>query len=448
MYFYLGGNKFMKITVIGAGYVGLVTSVCLADLGNEVMCVKKSIDKLDELNKGMSPIYEPGLSEMLQKNLEEGRINFTNKMDEGVNFSEIIFVCVGTPESKVGKADLSQVEEVSRQIAEEMDSYKLIIEKSTVPVNTHKLIKRTIKRYARNDLKFDIASNPEFLREGFAVYDFMNPDRIVVGVETKRAEELFKEIYKPFIDNGNVLFIRETAAAEIIKYASNSFLAIKISYINMLSDLCERADVDINMVADGIGADKRIGRDFLNAGIGYGGSCLPKDVKAFINIAETFGVDFSLLKETENININRRRKFLEKVEDILWITKNKIIAVWGLSFKPDTDDIRETPSLAIVKGLLDDGAYLKLYDPEAMDNFKKLIPENGQIEYLEDKYDTLIDADALLIITEWDEFKTADMNKVRDLMKLPIIIDGRNIFEPALMKDEGFEYYSIGRKIV
>lgn len=435
----------MKITVIGAGYVGLVTSVCLADIGNEVMCVKKSIDKLDELNKGMSPIYEPGLSEMLQTNLEEGRICFTNKMDEGVNFSDVLFVCVGTPESKVGKADLSQVEEVSRQIAEEMDSYKLIIEKSTVPVNTHKLIKRTIKRYARNDLEFDIASNPEFLREGFAIYDFMNPDRIVVGVESKRAEDLFNEIYKPFTENGNVLIIREIAAAEIIKYASNSFLAMKISYINMLSDLCETANIDINLVADGIGADKRIGRDFLNAGIGYGGSCLPKDVKAFINIAETYGVDFGLLKETEKINRNRRRRFLEKVEDILWITKGKNIAVWGLSFKPDTDDIRETPSLDIVQGLVEDGANLKLYDPEAMDNFKKLIPANDQIEYLDDKYDTLYDADALLITTEWDEFQNADLKMVKERMKLPIIVDGRNIFDPKLMEIEGFEYYCVGR---
>ena len=438
----------MKITVIGAGYVGLVTSVCLADIGNEVLCVKKSIDKLDELNKGMSPIYEPGLSEMLQKNLDQGRINFTNKMDKGVSFSDIIFVCVGTPESKIGKADLAQVEEVARQIAEEMDSYKLIIEKSTVPVNTHKLIKRTIKRYARNNLEFDIASNPEFLREGFAIHDFMNPDRIIIGVESKRAEELFKEIYKPFTENRNILIIREIAAAEIIKYASNSFLATKISYINMLADLCEKANVDINMVAEGIGADKRIGRDFLNAGIGYGGSCLPKDVKAFINIAETYGVDFGLLKETEKINVNRRKRFLEKIEDILWITKNKKIAVWGLSFKPDTDDIRETPSLDIVKGLMDDGANLELYDPEAMDNFKKLIPENNQIKYLNDKYNTLIDADALLIITEWQEFKNANLNTIKDMMKLPIIIDGRNIFETALMKDQGFEYYSIGRNIV
>lgn len=438
----------MKITIIGAGYVGLVTAVCFADLGNDVICVKKDADKLKELNKGMSPIYEPGLSELLKKNLEKGRIKFTNNMSKGVDFSDVIFVCVGTPESKVGKADMSQVEEVSRQIAENMKSYKLIVEKSTVPVNTHKLIKRTIERYIPKNVKFEIASNPEFLREGFAIYDFMNPDRIVIGVESQRGEEIFRKLYKPITDKGYNLLFTKVPAAEIIKYASNSFLAIKISYINMLADLCERADVDINMVADGIGTDKRIGRAFLNAGIGYGGSCLPKDVKAFINIAENYGVDFGLLKETEKVNINRRNQFIEKVEDVLWITKDKKIAVWGLSFKPDTDDIRETPSLDIVKGLWSAGAYLRLYDPEAMDNFKKLVPEDSQIKYYNNKYDTLNDADALLIITEWDEFKEADLVEVKKLMNLPIIVDGRNIFNTEILMSEGFEYYSIGRSPV
>lgn len=435
----------MKITVIGAGYVGLVTAVCLADLGNEVLCVKKSSNKLAELKQGLAPIYEPYLQEMLQKNLGEGRIKFTNKMMEGVDFSDIIFICVGTPENETGKVDMSQVEEVSRQIAAKMDSYKLIIEKSTVPVNTHKLIKRTIGRYARKDLEYDIASNPEFLREGFAVCDFMNPDRIVVGVESKRAENLLCELYKPFTDNGSTLFVTEIAAAEIIKYASNSFLALKISYINLLADLCEKTSVDINGVADAIGADNRIGRDFLNAGIGYGGSCLPKDVKAFINIAETYGINFSLLKETEKINKNRRKHFVKKVEDILWITKNKKIAVWGLSFKPNTDDIRETPSLDIVTSLRDSGAYLRLYDPEAKDNFKRVVPENSQIKYFEDKYDTLINADVLLVITEWDEFKDVELDKMKKLMTLPIIVDGRNIFDPEIMEYNGFEYYGIGR---
>jgi len=254
-----------------------------------------------------------------------------------------------------------------------------------------------------------------------------------------------QELYKPFTDNGSTLFVTEIAAAEIIKYASNSFLALKISYINLLADLCEKTSVDINGVADAIGADNRIGRDFLNAGIGYGGSCLPKDVKAFINIAETYGINFSLLKETEKINKNRRKHFVKKVEDILWITKNKKIAVWGLSFKPNTDDIRETPSLDIVTSLRDSGAYLRLYDPEAKDNFKRVVPENSQIKYFEDKYDTLINVDVLLVITEWDEFKDVELDKMKKLMTLPIIVDGRNIFDPEIMEYNGFEYYGIGR---
>ncbi|MGI6483831.1 MAG: UDP-glucose dehydrogenase family protein [Methanobacterium sp.] len=435
----------MKVTIIGAGYVGLVTAVCLAEMGNHVMCVEKISSNIKELNRGMSTIYEPGLTEMLQKNLESGKITFTVDMNEGVNFSEVIFICVGTPQSENGKADLSQVEEVSRQIAEYMDSYKLIIEKSTVPINTHKLITRTVKRYLEKDIEFDVASNPEFLREGYAVSDFMDPDRIVVGVDSDKAEQIFQRLYKPFLDNGSTLFITKIPAAEIIKYASNSFLAIKISYINMLADLCEKAGVDVTMVADGIGADKRIGMDFLNAGIGYGGSCLPKDVKAFINIAENYGLDFGLLKETEKINKNRRKQFLNKIEEVLWISKGKTISIWGLAFKPGTDDIREAPALDIARGLLDNGAKLQVYDPEAMDNFRKFFSESEEIFYFEEKYSALKDADALLIITDWIEFKQLDLNKMKQLLKLPIVIDGRNILNPQHMINNGFEYYSIGR---
>lgn len=435
----------MKITVIGAGYVGLVTATCLADLGNNVLCVEKSSFNLEELNRGMSPICEPDLNEMLQTNLDEGKMRFTNDMDEAIDFSEVIFVCVGTPQGNSGKADLSQIEEVSRQIAKRMNDYKLIIEKSTVPVNTHKLIKRTVKRYARKDLDFDVASNPEFLREGYAVYDFMNPNRIVIGIESERAGKIFKEIYKPFTEKGTKLFITKTPAAEIIKYASNSFLAIKISYINMLADLCEKAEIDINMVADGIGADKRIGRDFLNAGIGYGGSCLPKDIRAFINIAEDYGLDFELLRAAEKINKDRRKKFLNKVEELLWILKDKNITVWGLAFKPDTNDIRDAPSIDIIKGIMGAGAKLRLYDPEAAENFQKLFPENDFITYYDDKYEALKNSDALIIITEWNEFKEVDLDRIKKLMILPIIIDGRNIYEPALMECKGFEYYSVGR---
>ncbi|EKF86026.1 UDP-glucose/GDP-mannose dehydrogenase family protein [Methanobacterium formicicum] len=435
----------MKITVIGAGYVGLVTATCLADLGNNVLCVEKSSFNLEELNLGMSPICEPDLNEMLHTNLDEGKMRFTNDMDEAIDFSDVIFVCVGTPQGNSGKADLSQIEEVSRQIAKRMNDYKLIIEKSTVPVNTHKLIKRTVKRYARKDLDFDVASNPEFLREGYAVYDFMNPNRIVIGIESERAGKIFREIYKPFTEKGTKLFITKTPAAEIIKYASNSFLAIKISYINMLADLCEKADIDVNMVADGIGADKRIGRDFLNAGIGYGGSCLPKDIRAFINIAEDYGLDFELLRAAEKINKDRRKKFLDKVEELLWILKDKNITVWGLAFKPDTNDIRDAPSIDIINGIMGAGAKLRLYDPEAAENFKKLFPENDFITYYEDKYEALKNSDALIIITEWNEFREVDLDRIKKLMILPIIIDGRNIYEPALMESKGFEYYSVGR---
>ncbi|MCC7551066.1 MAG: UDP-glucose/GDP-mannose dehydrogenase family protein [Methanobacterium sp.] len=435
----------MKITVIGAGYVGLVSAVCFAELGNKVLCVEKSSSKLDELSRGMSPIQEPGLTEILDKNLEEGRIRFSDSIKEGVDFSKVIFICVGTPQSENGMADLSQVEEVSRQIAMHMGEYKLIIEKSTVPVKTHELIRRTIKRYAREDLEFDVASNPEFLREGFAVYDFMNPDRIVIGVESKRAVEIFQEIYQPFTENGNTLFVTKTSAAEIIKYASNSFLAIKISYINMLADLAEKVGVDVDMIAEGVGRDKRIGRDFLNAGIGYGGSCLPKDVNAFIHMAENYGLDFGLLKETEKINLNRRKQFLEKVEKLLWINRDKKIAVWGLAFKANTDDVRDAPSLGIVKGLLETGAQLCLYDPEAMENFKTIFSESKKLNYVEDKYDALHESEALLVLTEWDEFKEADLKRIKELMKLPIVVDGRNIFNRDKMESEGFEYHGMGR---
>ncbi|WP_457640955.1 UDP-glucose dehydrogenase family protein [Persephonella sp.] len=436
----------MKITVIGAGYVGLVTAACFADLGNEVMCVEKVSSKLEKLCRGISPIYEPGLTEMLQKNIKEGRIHFTDKIEEGVNFADTIFLCVGTPQGEDGKADLSQVEEASRQIAYNMNSYKLIIEKSTVPVNTHQWVKKTVKRYLKDkSIPFDVASNPEFLREGSAIYDFMNPDRIVVGVESERARKIMEELYKPFTDKGFPLLITTPAAAELIKHASNSFLAMKISYINMIADLCEKVGADINEVADGMGYDKRIGRAFLNAGIGYGGSCFPKDVQAFIKIAEDHGLDFGLLRETEKINKRRRQQFIEKIESVIWISKDKNIAVWGLAFKPNTDDIREAPAIDIVRELKEAGANLRLYDPKAMENFKQLFPQEENITYVNDRYEAVKDADLLVLVTEWDEFREADMDKVKQLMKLPIVIDGRNVYNPEEMKNKGFEYYSIGR---
>lgn len=434
----------MKITVIGSGYVGLVTAACFADLGNQVLCAKKTSKNLDKLNQGISHIYEPGLDEILNRCLDKGTIEFTNDIKRAIDFSDLIFICVGTPQSETGKADLSQVEDVARQIAENMTGYKLIVEKSTVPVNTHQWVKKTVQRYSNGNIQFDVASNPEFLREGTGVYDFNNPDRIVVGVESENAHKIFQELYRPFTEKGDVLLITTPAAAELIKHASNSFLAMKISYINMVAELCEKVGIDVNMIADGIGYDQRIGRSFLNAGIGYGGSCFPKDVRAFIKIAEDHGLDFGLLRETEKINSQMRERFLEKVENVLWINKDKNITIWGLAFKPDTDDIREAPSIDIVRKLYETDANLRLYDPQAGENFQNLFPENENIRYCSDKYEALKDSDALLLITEWDEFKNADLNKVKNLMRLPIIIDGRNMFESEIM--EGFEYYSVGRE--
>jgi UDPglucose 6-dehydrogenase len=435
----------MKITVIGAGYVGLVTAACLADIGNKVMCVEKIKSKLATLKSGESPIYEPGLSELLKKNIASGNILFTDNIEEGAKFAEAIFLCVGTPQSDTGKADLSQVEEAARQIAKVADGYKLVIEKSTVPVNTHKKVKMTLARYANPDVTFDVASNPEFLREGSALHDFTNPDRIVVGVESDRAAEIFREIYKPFTDEGYPLLVTTPAAAELIKHASNSFLALKISYINMVADLCEKVGADIELVAEGMGYDKRIGRSFLNAGLGYGGSCFPKDIKAFINMAHENGVDFNLLEEADYINAARRTKFLQKIEDLLWVTKDKEICIWGLAFKPNTDDIREAPALDLVASLVESGAKLRLCDPKAVETFSKVHPESDNIKYYDDKYDALKGADALLLVTEWKEFADADIKMIKNLMRLPLVIDGRNVYNPETMKQEGVEYYSIGR---
>lgn len=436
----------MKITIIGAGYVGLTTTVGFAELGNEVTCVDKLPVKIEKLSKGISPIFETGLSEMLQKHIKQNKIHFTDNIENGIAFSEVIFLCVGTPQGDTGKADLCQIEETSKDIAKHMKNYKLIIEKSTVPVNTHQWVKRVIKKYAKENIEFDIASNPEFLKEGSAIYDFMNPDRIVVGVESDRAKEIFEKIYKPFIEKGIPLIITTPAAAELIKHASNSFLAMKISYINMVSELCEKVGANINMVAEGMGYDKRIGRDFLKAGIGYGGSCFPKDVKAFVKIAEEQGIDFKLLEEVEKINFSRRLKFLEKIKEALWIIKDKNITLWGLAFKPDTDDIREAPSIDIVRELEKAKANLRLYDPQAMENFKDIFPDSKYTRYFNDKYKALKGAEALIIITEWDEFIEADLDKIKASMKLPIIIDGRNIYPPQVIKEKGFGYYSIGRE--
>jgi len=434
----------MRLTVVGAGYVGLTTAVCFAHLGNEVMVVEKLPEKVQALKRGEVPFYEPGLEEMLRENLSLGRLSFTTDLKEGLGFSDVIFICVGTPQKPDGSADLSQVEEVARETAKLMEGYKLLVEKSTVPVNTHKLIKRTLERYLKRRgkiLEFDVASNPEFLREGSAVRDFLEPDRIVIGLESERARRIMEELYKDF--KCPIIFT-DPATSELIKHASNSFLAMKISYINMVADLCEKVGADVRLVAEGMGYDKRIGREFLRAGIGWGGSCFPKDIKAFIKMAKDHGVDFSLLEEVDKINQRRAVQFVEKVKSVLWSLKDKTLAVWGLSFKPNTDDIREAPSLRLVSMLLKEGGRLKLYDPKAMENFKRLYPPGKDLDYAADMYSAVEGASALLIFTEWEEFQKANLSKVKELMELPIIIDGRNIYEPEVVRGLGFEYYGVG----
>jgi UDPglucose 6-dehydrogenase len=432
----------MKIAIIGSGYVGLVTGTCFAELGNDVVCVDIDEDKIKKLNDNIIPIYEPGLQELVIRNRKENRLKFTTELKKAIKDSEIIFICVGTPPKENGEADLSYVENVARTIAEVMDSYKLIIEKSTVPVQTGEEVVKTIKTYNKKNVDFDVVSNPEFLREGSAVNDFMKPDRIVVGCKSERAKDLMKEIYEPL--KAPIIFT-DIKSAEIIKHASNSFLAMKISFINAISNICELAGADIEKVADGMGFDKRIERSFLNAGIGYGGFCFPKDVEAFISISKKLGYDFDLLSSVKQINIDQRKKFVKKIEKALWVLKNKTIGILGLSFKPNTDDMRFAPSIDIIKELQREGAKIKAYDPQAMEKAKGIL-EN--VIFCKDPYEVAEDSDALVIITEWNEFKELDFKKVRELMKNHLIIDGRNIYTPENMKKEGFSYISIGRKSV
>jgi len=432
----------MKIAVAGAGYVGLVTAACFAELGNNVICVDIDESKIRKLNNNQIPIYEPGLEALIARNKKEGRLIFTTDLKDAIKKSEIIFICVGTPPKGNGEADLSYVENVARTIADVMDSYKLIAEKSTVPVQTGEKVSKTIMAYNLHKVDFDVVSNPEFLREGSAVNDFMHPDRIIVGCESERAKKIMEKLYSPL--KALILFT-DIKSAEIIKHASNSFLATKISFINAIANICELAGADVEKVAEGVGLDKRIGRAFLNAGIGYGGSCFPKDIEAFVRIAEKLGYDFKFLKSTQEINQEQRRHFIKKIEKALWVVKGKTIGVLGLAFKPNTDDMRLAPSIDIIGALQKEGAKIKAYDPEAMDKSKQILED---VEYCEDPYDVAENSDALLILTEWEEFMELDLNKVKSLLKHPLIIDGRNIYNPEDMKSLGFTYVSIGRKDV
>lgn len=447
----------MKIAIIGTGYVGLVTGACLAEIGHAVICQDSDSEKIDILETGRMPIYEPYLETLVRKNRESGRLSFTKDFEQAVKPSVVVFICVGTPPLENGEADLSAVEKVSREIAEVSDGYKLIVEKSTVPVQTGAWVAKTISIYGSRNAELDVASNPEFLREGSAVEDFLHPDRIVIGVQNKRAEMILSELYEPIIhgkfncpihtdcsrDGEAVPFIvTDMNSAELIKHASNSFLATKISFINAVAEICERTGANIRDVSYGIGLDKRIGRSFLEAGIGFGGFCFPKDLQAFIRIAENYGYDFKLLKDVENINVERISLVIRKLKEALWIVKGKTIGILGLAFKPNTDDIRFAPAIEIIKELLKEGAQVKAYDPKAMERTKK---ELSEVLYCRDPYEVAMEADGLVICTEWEEFKSLDLEKIKACMRRPFILDGRNIYDKDKLLSLGFEYKGIGR---
>ncbi|MBU4377191.1 MAG: UDP-glucose/GDP-mannose dehydrogenase family protein [Candidatus Omnitrophica bacterium] len=429
----------MKIGVVGAGYVGLVTAACFADLGNDVVCMDISEEKIKSLKKGIIPIYEPKLEGIVKDGLREGRLTFTTDIAALVKKTEIIFIAVGTPPKENGDADLSHIEDVSRKIAACMSAYRLIVEKSTVPVHTGKRIEEIITANNKKKIKFDVASNPEFLREGQAIDDFMHPDRIVLGVRTEKAKRTLTDLYSAL---KAPMVVTDIESAELIKHASNSFLATKISFINSCSNICEKSGANILDVARGMGMDKRIGEKFLNAGAGFGGSCFPKDLDAFISISEKLGYDFGILREVKRVNEEQKILFAKKIKRALGTLKAKTISILGLSFKPDTDDMRCAPSIDIINMLKKDGAKIRAFDPKAMENAKKLI--NGVI-FCNDAYSTVKGADALVIITDWNEFKEMDLAKVKKLMNKPVIIDGRNIYNPDMVKRLGFKYVGVGR---
>jgi UDPglucose 6-dehydrogenase len=429
----------VRICIVGTGYVGLVTGTCFAEIGHHVVCVDNDVKKVELLKGGGIPIYEPGLDELVRKNVAAGRLQFTSEIAEGVRSCEVVFIAVPTPPRADGSVDMSFVEKVAREIAGAMTEYKIVVDKSTVPVKTGEKVAETIRRYNKHKVDVDVVSNPEFLREGCAVQDLMKPDRIVIGTSSDRPIAKMKDIYAPF--NAPII-ITDINSAELIKHASNSFLALKISYANALAAICESSGANVEDVAHGMGLDKRIGRAFLNAGLGYGGSCFPKDLSAFIHIAEQLGYDFQLLKEVQRINTEQIQRFLKKIHEALWIVQDKTIAVLGLAFKPNTDDMRLAPSLDIIRPLQKEGARIRAYDPKAMEKSKEFLTD---VEYCDSAYAAASGADALVLCTEWDEFRDLDLEKLRSVMAQPIAIDGRNVFDPKRMDALGFVYKSVGR---
>jgi UDPglucose 6-dehydrogenase len=428
----------MKVIVIGTGYVGLVQGVCLAELGNEVVCIDLDAKKIEKLKKGISPIYEPGIEEMIAKSLKAKRITFDTDLKKYMAGNEVVFIAVGTPPDEDGRADLKYVLAAAEQIGKSMTHYQVIANKSTVPIGTGQMVQKTIAKHYKG--KFDVVSNPEFLREGSAIEDWLHPDRVIIGDHSGKGAQKLARLYEVL---GSNILITNLETAEMIKYASNSFLATQISFINSLAVICENVGADVNEVARGMKMDKRIGKDaFLNAGLGYGGSCFPKDVEALIQISNDNNNRFGILEEVENVNKAQRKNFVRKVEQEIGDLKSKKIAVWGLAFKPKTDDIRMAPSISIVEDLIKSGAKVCAFDPVAEENVKKIIPK---LTFSSDSLSVCKDVDALLLITEWDEFKQINLKKLKNTMKAPYIFDGRNIYDPKVMKAEGFKYYSIGR---
>lgn len=432
----------MNICMIGTGYVGLVTGTCFAEIGHKVVCVDNDPRKIGLLKKGEMPIYEPGLEQLVRKNVKAGRLSFSMSIADSVADAQFAFIAVGTPPRSDGSADLSYVENVAREIATHLKKYLIIVEKSTVPVETCEWVKKTVVRYNRKKIPFDVVSNPEFLREGTAVQDFLKPDRVIVGVESDRAKNLVQKLYAPL--KTPILFT-DPKSAEIIKHASNSFLATKISYINSVANICEKVGANVEQVAQGMGFDPRIGKSFLKAGCGFGGFCFPKDLEAFLWISKKLGADFEMLDAVRKVNEEQKIRFVRKIEEALWIISGKTVGILGLAFKPNTDDMRFAPSIDIIRMLQERGAKIQAYDPISMPNAKKILQN---VTLKDSVYETAKGADCLVIMTEWPQFTKLDLKKIKKLLSHPTIVDGRNIFDPAAMKKLGFHYSSVGRKTV
>jgi UDPglucose 6-dehydrogenase len=436
----------MQLAIIGTGYVGLVTGTCFAETGNHVVCIDINEDKINQLKAGKSPIYEPGLDVLLERNIKEERLTFTTSLADGIKNADIIFLALPTPPGKDGAADLQYVLDVASQLSTIVTSYKVIVNKSTVPVGTAEKVAYVLSQKLDKEL-FDVVSNPEFLREGVAVEDFLKPDRVVIGTSSDKAKKLIDELYQPFVRQGNPVHYMDERSAEMTKYAANAYLAMRISFMNEMANLCEKAGANVDLVRIGIGSDNRIGKRFLFPGVGYGGSCFPKDVQALVQIAREHDYDFQLVNTVVNVNNKQKLILGKKIKDLFGNDLGgKTFAIWGLAFKPETDDIREAPALELIDELVKAGANVKAYDPEAMENVKRIFGD--KIVYAANQYDALTDADALVIVTEWSEFRNPDFTRISETLKMPVIFDGRNVYTLEKMEECGFYYESMGRKIV